>query len=1559
LWIGGSIIVLILFLQSLFFFFGDEILKESILVAFRQYATERFHKDYLPSLDFNQLQLNLLGGNVTVTDLEYQNGLPLTDSLNAAHTQYRFSIPRLEIEGVRLWDIYRRNRLQFDQVYLESPQIAIHQKKTNNPADTTDQNQTPRELIAQQEQRIYQTLSEYVELLAFNRLEISDASFQVDLKNASLQPQDSLTVGKGDLFAHRFTIILEDFHLDSTALEQTERLLFTKNIQIKLGEYRFVLPDSSYTIRADTLAFSTQQKKLAFRELEVTPLRAKDSSNWYALLIPQLTMTQVDLPKMYHEKVVVIDTLLMDQPQIKGYNKVRPEKAQRGKSPPHLGQVHPDTLYALVEEYWSRVGINQFQINAGVLEMYDVEEDTLAWLEVPRYSLSFSDFQLDSTVNQRSVDSLSHVLPMDNILLQGGDIQLWFADRQHYFSADELTVRTDRINRYACDIVLDSARVQPRVDSLAQFLTDATPPRLGYDIRTAEVSIYGVNLGNLSFTKFADVDSVRVRQPEVAVANFSDIPFGLLPRRNNSNSPGTADSDTASNTIKEIFYNWSHARLNLYPVIAPNRKDAWLEQMLVNTLQLDSGFVEILKANNTRTGFIEIAHVGKLFGYYQNVSIGNEAHPLIAIDDTTALSSQVSVFADEVDMRLNNSWFQFPYNENSAVSAGWLEAQEVGLSTFDSRGYVQRVKFWPNRAATRFSAGQMEQLEIPYFAISGINFGELYNLQIADFNQVSMISPTIKLSLAPTAGKKKQKGDFSMPELYLQVEPYLNQLAINKLQIQQATISIESRERNDPVTWFSTSSLSVDVMDFLLDSVTNLMPQRPFYARDARVVIDEFDFSLPVEKDREEFRAERFLYSSYSDQLTIDNLHRTRDSLRAIDNIDTLTVTQLALHRMNFYRYFTEHEMEVEKVIIRRPDISVTTQAGQSEKPSQGGANRARETLQPELYPKIKSVTKGIYVDELTVEEGRFAFLQQASDTLHYLEIDTMLVQAYLLAIDSVSHQREAKMFFADEIDFNIHVSNYLLRLPEAQQSIQFKEAVLTNQEDRISVSGLEIKPYGLANNSLSNFPDKNLLALSTPSLQLVGLDVEQAFMKGGLAINQANIMNPAITLYQFAPDSLTSSKEQPRWSDVAPPFFNTLNIDQINFTNGTVKIFNNQRDPVPAFGAERLDVSVLGLEVDSVSYAQLISDSPDSVGSSNITRKLLLADDLLVRIRDYQIAIADTLYTVRADLISLSTKNPQLEVNGLELVPRIPRYQYVDVFPLQKTRVAAQAQTIRLSDINFKELIKQRHLQAQKLTIDELQIDAFKDARVPRNTWRTLPMHQEMLLDLDFLLTLDTIEVADGFISYAERVPEASQEGIITFDNLNGLLLNATNHPDRLRDSVTFRMEVSAEVMGQGRLKVLFNFPMADENMRFSVDGTLGPMDLQAYNPILNHSAFINIQDGYANSMQFYIQGDRERSAGELRFNYNDLNVMLVDKNKGRPGLAERVGSLIANAFVVKSDNPKAVFFRVGEVEYERDPSRSIFSYWWRSLLSGIKSSIGMQPVAERIRDEAIIEDE
>ncbi|MEM8968800.1 MAG: hypothetical protein AAGE93_20455, partial [Bacteroidota bacterium] len=926
-WTGGGIIILILSLQTLLFFFGDEILRESILVAFREYAEERFHTERMPELDFDELKLNLIGGTIDITDLAYQNGLPLTDSLGASHTLYRISVPNLTISGLHLWEVYHSRGIQLNEIYLTSPNITIADIKATSGADSASEKEQLRQVISEQETLIYNSVHEYMELFSFNKLAIVDASVGLSQRKKPKNQIDTLNISSSDWFAQHLTIILQDFRIDTLTQHEEERLLFTKNIQVKLGNYQLVLPDSSYTLVADTLSFSTQSEKLRLRGLEMIPLRVQDSASWYSLSVPILEMTGVDILEMYHGETLLADTLLMKFPQVRGYGHLADSlKKSNERSLSHVSRLHPDTLYTQISRYWKKIGINHFELTDGQIQFFRVGNDTVSWLDVPQHSLSFTDLRL----GQES--SLNRILPADSIHWQGRDIRLWFADFQHYFTVDQFSIYTDQQSQYTCNLIFDSARVQPRVDSLALFLTDSQPPKLGYDIHTSQVEIFGIDLANLSSTMFADIDSIRVQQPQVAIANFSDIPFGDLPRRS---LPSVID--TVGTTIKQVFYNWSHARLNLYPLIAPNRADAWLEQMLVQKLYLIDAQVETMKLNKRKDGFIETAHVDKLQGYYENVSIGNEAHPLIAIHDTLRNSSLVAVFADEVDMALYGSWFQFPYNRNSAVSGGWLEAKEVVLSTLSSRGSVRNVKFWPNRLATRSSPSQMQQMDIQSFAIEGINFGELYNLQVANFNRVSLVSPTITLSIK--SGKKKSDSDFSMPKLYLQVEPYLNQLAIDKLQVEQANITLQSDE-NSPKIWFSTNSLNVSVMDFLLDGVTTVIPERPFYAQEAQIAMDTFTFSLPIDDGVENFAAKRFLYSSYSDSLTIDNLQAVEGSLDILGDDEKFTVNQLALHRMNFYRYFTEDEMEVEKVIVRRPEISIVSEKKQASRPIRPGRAR-------------------------------------------------------------------------------------------------------------------------------------------------------------------------------------------------------------------------------------------------------------------------------------------------------------------------------------------------------------------------------------------------------------------------------------------------------------------------------------------------------------------------------------------------------------------------------------------------------------------------------------------
>ena len=78
------------------------------------------------------------------------------------------------------------------------------------------------------------------------------------------------------------------------------------------------------------------------------------------------------------------------------------------------------------------------------------------------------------------------------------------------------------------------------------------------------------------------------------------------------------------------------------------------------------------------------------------------------------------------------------------------------------------------------------------------------------------------------------------------------------------------------------------------------------------------------------------------------------------------------------------------------------------------------------------------------------------------------------------------------------------------------------------------------------------------------------------------------------------------------------------------------------------------------------------------------------------------------------------------------------------------------------------------------------------------------------------------------------------------------------------------------------------------------------------------------------------------MKFLYHDLNVAFVNrKTDETAGLTEWVKSFFANLVMI-NENPKpGADVREGVIDFERDPEKSTFNYWYKSILSGIKSSL------------------
>jgi hypothetical protein len=120
--------------------------------------------------------------------------------------------------------------------------------------------------------------------------------------------------------------------------------------------------------------------------------------------------------------------------------------------------------------------------------------------------------------------------------------------------------------------------------------------------------------------------------------------------------------------------------------------------------------------------------------------------------------------------------------------------------------------------------------------------------------------------------------------------------------------------------------------------------------------------------------------------------------------------------------------------------------------------------------------------------------------------------------------------------------------------------------------------------------------------------------------------------------------------------------------------------------------------------------------------------------------------------------------------------------------------------------------------------------------------------------------------------------------------------------------------------------------------------MELSAINNMLEKSDPLKIEVGQLNRFEFDLTLNAENSEGLLFMGYEDLKIAVLDYNHGEQQKA-RLASFWANKMILNSKNPKGNELKPVSIFYERDKKRSIINFWWKSLYSGVKEALGIEP--------------
>ena len=440
---------------------------------------------------------------------------------------------------------------------------------------------------------------------------------------------------------------------------------------------------------------------------------------------------------------------------------------------------------------------------------------------------------------------------------------------------------------------------------------------------------------------------------------------------------------------------------------------------------------------------------------------------------------------------------------------------------------------------------------------------------------------------------------------------------------------------------------------------------------------------------------------------------------------------------------------------------------------------------------------------------------------------------------------------------------------------------------ERLKVGG--ISWFSLINNS---YPDFQSIYLSKPSVKLKSKD---------------------LSFFSALSDNKNSKSQSYTTTDPSPVF--DLEI------NGA---FIMIEDPN---GHTLLKLGSLDLEIENLNL-NAIQDSSQFLS----TRIYFTAQDISGQ-------LAKQLY--RFDVAEAKLNGKKLSISEMELTPVLPIYGFSEARGKQIDRLELRIPQVRVSGVET-DSIPKGNINIDSLIIDDAHLEVFRNKQIPRSPSDTLkPLVNDMASSIPFPFQLNAAVVNNATIIYSEHRPPSDTSASVSFNKLNGVITNfsSSSHPSFTKDTLLLHAETM--FMNEALLTVDVQYPIFREDDHHSVSAQLNSIDPKAAQEMLQYVGFVKINDGMVHSLETKFSLDDTSAEGDVTIIYSDLDIGLVNKsNPDQRGVKETVTDFLTDHFVLESENP-AEDPRIGKISFEREREKSIFAYWWKSLLSGIKDSI------------------
>ena len=426
-------------------------------------------------------------------------------------------------------------------------------------------------------------------------------------------------------------------------------------------------------------------------------------------------------------------------------------------------------------------------------------------------------------------------------------------------------------------------------------------------------------------------------------------------------------------------------------------------------------------------------------------------------------------------------------------------------------------------------------------------------------------------------------------------------------------------------------------------------------------------------------------------------------------------------------------------------------------------------------------------------------------------------------------------------------------------------------------------------------------------SIALNGLEYSQFFMKDRIVVSDLKIDRP-----QVVHDLYKVHKRVGKERRGVVTLLKEIEVERLKVEGGELTL--NDKDSL-AFHSKTIDFDVFEIKTGP---KQIRKKIPVTYGKYD-----LLVADVFVDLGSYEKLNVNELQfhdgTVKVLGSSLQTKYGKSELSKHLKVER----DYVDLqvpeITLESIEVSFVKDTLNITTGNGKIIKPVATIYRDKLVTDDT---------------RSKKMYSGMLRNLPIYITVPSIEIENAQLQYGEKIEQGVAPGSVSLNQLNAQITNISNRVENKADT---KISADALLMDHAPIRLDWSFQVNTPSDNFIASGEIKNFKSNTLNSFLESSLRAKAK-GTINRLYFTIGGNAFNSSGDIKMRYEDFEFSVLKKN--RLGV-NKLLTFLGNLFINDGSKSDEDGFRYGDIEVERDPTKSFFNYLWMNVKEGMVNTM------------------